>query len=205
MITKERIIDIATNLFLQNGVKTVTIDRIVKELRTSKRTLYSHFPDKIELLKAVLAVYHQEVKSENEAIIKGASNSIEAMARLYQPIIRRANTVNPNFFNDIIHYYPGLLGQSYRNTGNFAHAQLLYLAKWGIKDGLFYPDMDIEVTAKTVVGLLKFLKDTNQFPLAKYSKERLTFGIMIPYLRGLCTSKGLKIVTKQEEEFRVSI
>ena len=38
MITKEFIIETATKLFMQNGVKTITIDRIVKELRTSKRT-----------------------------------------------------------------------------------------------------------------------------------------------------------------------
>ncbi len=46
MITKELIIETATRLFMQHGVKSITIDRIVKELRTSKRTIYSHFEDK---------------------------------------------------------------------------------------------------------------------------------------------------------------
>jgi len=67
MITKEIIIKTATQLFVENGVKTITIDKIVKELRTSKRTVYNHFKNKTELLSACLAVYHQKVKTENEA------------------------------------------------------------------------------------------------------------------------------------------
>ena len=202
---QERIIHIATKLFLKNGVKSVTIDRIVKELHTSKRTVYKFFPDKTALLKACLAVYHEKVKAENEQMIEEADNAIAAMGKLYYHIIRRANVVNPNFFNDILHYYPGLLNESYRKTGNFAHQNLADLAEWGINDGIFVKDIDVEVTAKTVLVMLKLLKDTNQFPLEKFSKERLTFGILIPYLKGLCTKKGLEILQMEEELFRVTI
>ena len=200
-----RIIQIATKLFLKNGVKSVTIDRIVKELHTSKRTVYKHFPDKTALLRACLAVYHEKVKGENAALIKESENAIAAMGKLLHHIIRRANVVNPNFFNDILHYYPGLLNESYRNTGNFAHQNLADLAEWGIKDNIFVEDMDVEVTAKTVLTMLKLLKDTNQFPLENFGKERLTFGILIPYLKGLCTQKGIEILAMEEELFRVTI
>jgi len=202
---QERIIQIATKLFLKNGVKSVTIDRIVKELHTSKRTVYKFFPDKTALLKACLAVYHEKVKAENDQMIEESENAITAMGKLYHHIIRRANVVNPNFFNDILHYYPGLLNESYRKTGNFAHQNLADLAEWGLNDGIFVKDMDVQVTAKTVLAMLKLLKDTNQFPVEEFSKERLTFGILIPYLRGLCTEKGLEILQMEEELFRVTI
>jgi len=205
MITKKIIIETATKLFIENGVKTVTIDRIIGELHTSKRTLYGHFKDKTELLKSCLAVYHTKVQKENQDIIEESDNAIEAMGYLHQHIVRRASRVNPNFFNDILHYYPGLLNASYRNTGNFAHQQLVDLAKWGIKDKIFIEDMDIEISVKTVLALLKLLKDNDQFPVASFSKERLTFGVLVPYLRGICTKKGLKILQMQEELFKVTI
>ena len=205
MITRELIIETATKLFTQNGVKAVTIDKIVKELHTSKRTLYNHFNDKIDLLRACLDVYNAKVKAENEDIIKSSENVIEAMGYLHQKIVHRTYQVNPNFFSDILHYYPGLLHESYRNSGNFAHQQLVYLAKWGIKDGIFQKDMDVEVVGKTVLAMLKLLKDNNQFPVSEFSKERLTFGILVPYLRGLCTTKGIELLEIQEELFRVSI
>ena len=87
--------------------------------------------------------------------------------------------------------------------GNFAHAELSHLADWGIKDGLFLEDMDVEVTSKTVLALLELLKDNDRFPMYEFSKERLTFGIMLPYLRGVCTQKGIEQLKEQEALFRV--
>lgn len=205
MITKELIIETATKSFVENGVKSVTIDKIVKELHTSKRTIYSHFDDKIDLLKACLNEYHLKVKRENEEIIESSENVIEAMARLHQKIVRRSYLVNPSFFNDVKSYYPGLLHESYRNSGEYAHQQLIFLASWGIKEGLFIDEMDVEVVGKTVLVMLKLLKNHKLFPVTEFSIERLTFGILVPYLRGLCTPKGIKLLEIQEELFRVSI
>ncbi|MCB0587531.1 MAG: TetR/AcrR family transcriptional regulator [Phaeodactylibacter sp.] len=205
MITRERIIETATQQFIKHGVKTVTLDRLVRELHTSKRTIYTHFKDKTDLLKACLAVYHAHIKQENEETIASAENAIEAMGHLHQKIVGRTYHVNPNFFSDIIHYYPGLLHESYRNTGNFAHQQLVQLAKWGINDGIFQEDMDVEVVVKTVLSLLKLLKDNDMFPAVEFSKERLTFGILIPYMRGLCTPKGIELLEMEEELFRISV
>ncbi len=205
MITSELIIQKAMKTFLSQGVKTVPLDRLARDLRTSKRTIYQHFDNKTELLKACLADYHTRIKKENQEIIDSSRNAIEAMGHLFQQILLRSSMVNPNFFNDIIHYYPGLLNQSYQDTGNFAHQQLEDMARWAIEDEIFIADMDIDVATKTVLSLLKLLKDNNQFPVNEYSKERLTFGILLPYMRGLCTAKGRRLLDKQEELYRVSI
>lgn len=205
MITKELIIETATKLFMQHGVKTITIDRIVKELRTSKRTIYNHFEDKVTLLTACLDVYNTKVRAENEEIINSCDNVMEALGRMLQKIVRRSHLVNPNFFGDILHYYPGLLNESYKRNGNYAHQQLVHIADEGIKDGVFQADMDVEVVGKTMLVLLKLLKDNTQFPPTEFSKERLTFGIMIPYLRGVCTAKGLELLNIEQELFRVTI
>ena len=205
MITKELIIEEATKLFMENGVKTVTIEKVVKEMHTSKRSIYNHFEDKTDLLRACLIHYHARIKEENEAIISSSDNVIEAMGNLHKQIIRRSYEVNNNFFIDVLNYYPGLLNESYRNTGKYAHQQLVYLAEWGIRDGIFLPDMDVEVVGKTVLAMLKLFKNNKQFPIAEFSKERLTFGILVPYMRGLCTLKGIELLEIQEEVFRVTI
>lgn len=205
MVAREKIIEVASLLFVEHGIKTITIDRIVKQLHTSKRTIYTHFEDKIALLEACLANYHKDIRKENDDIILGSENAIQAMGYLHQRIVFRASQTNPNFFNDILHYYPGLLQKSYRSMGNFAHSELEQLAKWGIKDGLFREDMDIQVTSKTVLALLELLKDTNRFPVHLYSKERLTFGIMLPFLRGVCTESGILQLKRQEELFKVGL
>lgn len=205
MITEKIIIDTATNLFTLHGVKTVTVARIVKSLHTSKRTIYNHFPDKTELLKACVTAYHDKVKKENESIMEVTPNAIAAMGLLMHKILQRAHIINPNFYSDINNYYPGLLEGLNEKNGNYGREELLHLAKWGIKDGIFIENLDIEVVGTTVIHLLKLFKDNKKFPVTDFSKERLTFGIMVPYMRGLCTPKGLKILEKQEELFKVSL
>ena len=51
---KTHIVAIALPLFLENGFKGTSIDRIVKESGVSKPTVYNHFSDKTVLLLGVL-------------------------------------------------------------------------------------------------------------------------------------------------------
>lgn len=205
MITRELIVNTALQLFTRHGVKSITVDKIVKELHTSKRTLYTHFEDKNALVKACLNEYNNAASQENAEIIQSAKNVIEALGYMHQKIVSRSLQINPNFFADIANYHPGLLNVSYKEAGSFAHQQFLFIAKWGIEDGIFDEEMDVEVVGKTVGVMVKMLEDNHLFPVQKFSKERLTFGILLPYLRGQCTSKGLKLVRIQEELFRVSV
>jgi len=205
MITRELIVETALRLFLQNGVKTITVDKIVKELCTSKRTLYQHFGDKSALVKACLVEYNKSVAQENEEVLHSSENVIEALGILLHKIVSRSHEVNPNFYTDVANYHPGLLTESYEEAGQFAHRQFMYIAKWGLDDGIFRDDLDIEVAGKTVVAMLKLCKDSRTFPGKKFSTQRLTFGIILPFLRGNCTDKGIKLVKIQEELFRVSI
>ena len=63
MITRELIIETATDLFVQHGVKTVTIDKIVKEMHTSKRTIYNHFED-IPKVQVNYCFFRSETESQ---------------------------------------------------------------------------------------------------------------------------------------------
>ena len=102
MELQERIIKVATQLFLENGVKNITMNRLVQELHTSKRTLYQYFEDKTALVKVCLFTYYAKIREDNEAVIKASDNAIEAMGRLFQKVVFRDSQVNPNFFKDII-------------------------------------------------------------------------------------------------------
>src|SRR5438874_10407025 len=53
--TRQRIVDAARAHFFSHGFRSVTMDDLAEELGVSKKTLYNHFPGKIELLEAVLA------------------------------------------------------------------------------------------------------------------------------------------------------
>jgi AcrR family transcriptional regulator len=198
MITKEYIIELTTKLFLKHGVKSVTIGEIVKELRTSKRTLYNHFIDKTDLMQACIENYLANIRSYNDEIINNSTNAIEAMGHIHHHILKTEDNASLNFHRDILKYYPSILKDSYEKHREFAFRELLFLAKWGVKEGYFRPELDSVVVMKAVQTLLKLCSNINKFPSSEFSKNRLTASIIIPYLRGLCTEKGIKEVDKQE-------
>src|SRR4029077_6612408 len=52
---RQRIVDAARAHFFSHGFRSVTMDDLAEELGISKKTLYAHFPGKMQLLEAVLA------------------------------------------------------------------------------------------------------------------------------------------------------
>lgn len=189
-MNKEYIIEITTKLFLSNGVKSVTMGEITKELSTSKRTIYNHFIDKTDLVSACMEEYLAKIRSNNDDIIGKSKNAIEAMGYIYQHILSRDESTNSNFYKDIVKYYPSVLKESHKKNGEFSYREFFYLAKWGLEDGLFNDNIDTIVTMRTVNSLLKLCNNTTKFPPVEFSTTRLTKGIMLPYLTGLCTDKG---------------
>lgn len=51
---KDFIVETATGVFLANGYKGTSIDRVVAACQVSKPTVYNHFPDKSVLIAAVM-------------------------------------------------------------------------------------------------------------------------------------------------------
>src|SRR6266550_9007297 len=68
---RQRIVDAARIHFLSHGFRSVTMDDLAEELGISKKTLYAHFPGKIDLLEAVLADKFSSV----EAALKKATRA----------------------------------------------------------------------------------------------------------------------------------
>jgi TetR/AcrR family transcriptional regulator, mexJK operon transcriptional repressor len=53
-LLQEKILDVATSLFLAAGYGETTIERVAERARISKRTFYHRFPDKAALFSAVV-------------------------------------------------------------------------------------------------------------------------------------------------------
>jgi AcrR family transcriptional regulator len=56
MEPKERILIKAEELFMQFGIRSVSMDDIANNLGMSKKTLYQYYADKDELVDAVIGI-----------------------------------------------------------------------------------------------------------------------------------------------------
>jgi AcrR family transcriptional regulator len=76
---RERLLDAADELFYEEGVNTVGIDRVIERAGVAKATLYKTFGSKEELVRAYLARRHQRRSSR---ITAGIARYVEPRQRL---------------------------------------------------------------------------------------------------------------------------
>src|SRR5437016_12874047 len=74
----QRIVEAARAHFFSHGFRSVTMDDLAKELGISKKTLYAHFPGKINLLEAVLADKFASVESTLKEVARNHPNDFPA-------------------------------------------------------------------------------------------------------------------------------
>ena len=66
--TRERILDAAIELFLENGFHTTNIDSVAARSRSSKQTIYKYYEGKEEILQHALTRLIEEFQSEIRSI-----------------------------------------------------------------------------------------------------------------------------------------
>jgi AcrR family transcriptional regulator len=88
----ERILDIATELFLAEGYGATSIEAIAQRARISKRTFYHRFPDKAALFGAVVQRIVQRLRPPASTPLFDGGSLEDILRRLAKLILRAALT-----------------------------------------------------------------------------------------------------------------
>jgi TetR/AcrR family transcriptional regulator, cholesterol catabolism regulator len=204
METRERILQGSRELFMLYGIRRVTMDDVARHLGMSKKTIYSVYKDKDELVQSLL----EDELNENERcfldINNKADNAVAECFELMKFMTGMFKKVNPWMFYDLQKYHP----QSFQYFQNFKEehmkGQIVANLERGIKEGLYRPNLNVEVLAilrqsQIEMGMSPMLFPPDKFELAKVQVELLDH-----FLHGILTLKGHKLINKyqqvQEEE-----
>src|SRR6266513_6268789 len=99
---RQRIVDAARVHFFSHGFRSVTMDDLAEELGISKKTLYAHFPGKIELLEAVLADKFAGVEAKlKEATCAHPHDFPATLHALLANTQRELDEIKPPFVRDM--------------------------------------------------------------------------------------------------------
>jgi AcrR family transcriptional regulator len=97
-----RIVAAARHHFLSHGFRGVTMDDLACELGMSKKTLYAHFRQKTDLVKAVMKDKFREAEHDLERITSECSPDVlGALQRLLATMQRHTQEIQPAFLRDI--------------------------------------------------------------------------------------------------------
>lgn len=197
---KNEIIQRAIELYLKYGIKSVTMDDVARECMISKKTLYKYVKDKVDLITQAFRKEFEIQTKRFAAISDKKLNAIEEVIEIQKKMIALIKTHNPSVEYDMYKYYPSVHRELIDKKSKFIYQVKLKNLKKGIKEGLFYDDIDIDLISKRMVILETQKIENSVVSYKEFLKPKATKEMFKYHLRAICSPKGLKILNKKIKE-----
>jgi TetR/AcrR family transcriptional regulator, cholesterol catabolism regulator len=197
--TADRIKDKAHALFMQYGLRSVSMDDIASALGISKKTIYLSFADKDALVDGVMASVFENDIICCERDRKKSENAIHEIFLAIDFIVEMFKTMNPSLLFDLQKYHPTSFMRFIKHKDEFLFNVIKNNIKRGIAEELYRAEIQVDVLARFRVESLmmpfnpEFQKKINK-NLAVIEEE-----LTIHYLYGMVSPKGYKLTLKYQE------
>lgn len=192
-----RILKAAMTEFLHKGVKSVKMDDIANTLAISKRTLYEIYSNKEELLLEAVRIHEQEFNDHMlQYSLDKNHNVMDIIIEFYKKKLLAIADVSPLFlvelrkYKQVVEYLERMNAERHNNA-------LLFFCR-GVKEGFFRSDLNFDIILKTSSASANYAMETQMYK--NYSITAIMHNTIFLYLRGICTTKGIKVLDAAIEQ-----
>jgi AcrR family transcriptional regulator len=194
MDQKKKIIENSLEMFFQKGCKVVTMDDVARDNGISKRTLYELFTDKNQLLEECLRLLYNRM-TEHVSNYKGKfDNVIDTMFRMHNEQSENLLDLKKTFFEELRRYYYVVYKKSIQYFLDFHMTMNYDFLERGQAEGVFRNDLNKELVTKILIEVSNVMENAEFFSLKEYSRKELFREVMLSYVRGLCTDRGIAMI-----------
>ncbi|WP_458626583.1 TetR/AcrR family transcriptional regulator [Winogradskyella sp. PC D3.3] len=189
MITKAELLKCSITKFTQFGSKHITLDQLAKTLGISKKTIYTFFDNKEDLLTSGLESLLNEYREDiNKIVSSNSDDPVLSVILIYKRGFEYMRYFRPSFLFSLKKYYPKasqLFDDFIEELSNHIVYPLLRQAQ---ESGTIKKDVNLELVVKIYFFRIDNLvfKENNLFEL--YPKEDLFNNLVIYNLKGIINS-----------------
>ncbi|HCT95171.1 MAG: hypothetical protein A2X19_02320 [Bacteroidetes bacterium GWE2_39_28] len=199
MDIRDRIIEVSTDLFLQNGCKSITMDDVAKENGISKRTLYEQFSDKSQLLEECIEFMKVQMIDYSMSLEKESENVLDLLFKIHNSQSDLIINLKINFFQELRKYYYDLYKKTVENVMVYHMERINEYIEKGQREGYIIKNIDNKIVSKVVIEISHLLENSDVFPVKEYKRKELFKEVVIFYFRGIATEKGIKTIDEYLE------
>jgi AcrR family transcriptional regulator len=188
---KDQIVHKATELFLNFGFKSVTMDDIARELGMSKKTIYVHFSNKTALIETVSAQLFCTIQSGIDLISSQTADPIEELFKIKDFVNENLNNEQSSPVFQLQKYYPKLFKNLIKRQREIVKKTISDNIKRGIEMGLYRKNLNKEFIWRIYFAGINIIKNDDLFPLDNFPKKEVNDLYLEYHLRAMVTDKGL--------------
>lgn len=183
-------------MFLNYGVKSVTMDDIAQEMGISKKTIYVHFKNKTKLVEAVTFEIFEKVCSGIDCICNASHNPIEELYEIKMFVMNYLKNEKSSPHFQLKKYYPKIYEGLQRKQFEKMQESVKESITKGVETELFRSNIDVDFISRMYFIGMSGIKDQFIFPEDRYNMEYLMENYLEYHLRAIVTKKGLHVLDK---------
>jgi AcrR family transcriptional regulator len=190
---RQRIVEAARSHFFSHGFRSVTMNDLAEELGISKKTLYAHFPGKIDLLEAVLADKFAGVEAKLREVMRAHPCDFPVtLHELLTGTQRELDEIKPPFVRDMRQKAPQVFKVIQRRRAALIQRYFGKLFIEGQRAGMVRKDVPAKFIIEVLLAVVQAIMNPQKMEeLGMMPKEGFA-GILKIVLQGALTPKGRK-------------
>lgn len=181
MPREEQMLEQLEAIFLSDGFRAVTVERLARQLRCSKRALYALAPSKEDLFLRVFDRYLSRLREEGARGARAARPE-EAFAPFLTPAIDAARKLSATLIRDMTAYPPA--NEMWERHTRQRMAGLRHLVERCVADGIFR-DANALLVAEVVAASLRRISEPKFLAASKLSYREAVAELYGLLLHGL--------------------
>ncbi|MFR9581827.1 MAG: helix-turn-helix domain-containing protein [Rikenellaceae bacterium] len=203
---KDYIMEFASNMFAEHGIKSVRMDDIAREAKVSKRTIYEYFGDKEELLYQSCKFFLEQIDEQRIKVASEAPNIVIAVLEA-----SRFTTVNSEKLwrvaRGLKKLYPEIHGRLVNRMRDKRLAAFRKNLVIGVEEGFISTNINLDLAISMMHYLATgIIESEDEFLLPEgMSREDAFFQAQVNFMRGISTPKGSELIDDYLKEYKTSI
>ena len=186
----------AGDIFMMNGVKSMTMDDIARALKISKKTLYKFVKDKNDLVCKSIGLVMDSHECEFDEICDRIENPIEELREITLKAAEQLKLIHPSVMYDIRKFHPEAWEYFEDHKNTHIYECVIDNLKRGQNTGVYREDINSEIISKLYVARFEILFDPEIFPPSKFTLVDVHNEMMQYHFYGILTPKGIEELNK---------
>ena len=195
---RSKILKTAGELFFKFGIRSVSIDDICNELHISKKTFYTVFKQKDELVVEMLNAMHQKKEKDYQSVLDSSVNVLDLLMQSFKKLRHHSVEKHLAFGYDLEKFYPELWHERQIMLKEMDLKYMVQMLRTGIEQGMYREDLNIEATSLLLANLIpNILKELMQ--VSMNTAQRVDF-VLDMLVRMICNEKGMEYYIRLKVE-----
>lgn len=181
------------------GIRTVSMDDIAGSLGISKKTIYAGFGDKDALVDSVIEEHLREAEAMVREIHVRSEDAVQEIVLTMRMVEVQFRHLNPIVLHDLRKFHPGAYARLEAHKGQFLLGVVRGNLERGKAEGLYRPELDVEVMSRFRLESMMVLFDVDLFPPDRFSLARASQEVLEHFLFGLATPLGRALIERHRK------